>query len=108
MICHLCQLSRCCPMPASDMLLCVAPHLPLRLCCSRLLHLRVHRPPLNAVKAVAMEAVMPLFRAAVERAEDLIIKLHDCNFATATEAAVTHASPPTGDLARHLMHCRQA
>ena len=49
---------------------------------------------------------MPLFRAAVERCEDIILRLHDCSFGSASESAVLHASPPVSELARHLMHCR--
>lgn len=62
--------------------------------------------PLNAIKAVAIETVMPLFRAAVERAEELLLRLHSCDFSAATEAAVTHASAPVTELAQHLLHCR--
>lgn len=64
------------------------------------------RGPLNAIKAVAIETVMPLFRAAVERAEELLLRLHSCDFSAATEAAVTHASAPVTELAQHLLHCR--
>ena len=64
------------------------------------------RAPLNAIKAVAVEAVMPLFRAAVDKAEEIILHLHSCDFGTSMESAVTHASRPITELTHHLMHCR--
>ena len=50
--------------------------------------------------------MLPIFKAAVERAEDCILRLHACNFAPAASASVAQASGPTAELVRHLSHCR--
>ena len=53
-----------------------------------------------------MEAVLPCFKAAVERAEECILRLHACNFAPASSAPVAQPSGPVSELTRHLSHCR--
>lgn len=64
------------------------------------------RESLDEVKAGAVEAVLPCFKAAVERAEECILRLHACNFAPAASAPVAQPSGPVAELTRHLSHCR--
>lgn len=57
---------------------------------------------------MAVEAVMPIFRAAVDAAEQHILRMHAQDFGTADEPAVAGASPYMADLVRHISHCRCA
>lgn len=64
------------------------------------------RAPLEAVQAVAMEAVMPMFKAMVEAAEDIILRLHSEGFADVGQQGMTQASAYMQALTTHLAHCR--
>ena len=70
--------------------------------------IHVCRVPLEAVQSAAVEAVMPLFRAAVDAAEQHILRMHAQDFGGADAPAVAGASPYMADLVRHLSHCRHA
>lgn len=76
---------------------------------SRLSRLRKWcRAPLEAVQSVAVDAVMPIFRAAVDAAEQHILRMHAQDFGRAEAPAVAGASPYMADLVRHISHCRCA
>ena len=66
------------------------------------------RAPLEAVQSVAVDAVMPIFRAAVDAAEQHILRMHAQDFGRAEAPAVAGASPYMADLVRHISHCRCA
>ena len=66
------------------------------------------RVPLEAVQGVAVEAVMPVFRAAVDAAEQHILRMHSQDFDAADAPSVAGASPYMADLVRHISHCRPA
>ncbi len=51
---------------------------------------------------MAVEAVMPLFRAAVDVAEQHILRMHAQDFGTATPPDVAGASPYMAQLTRHI------
>lgn len=50
---------------------------------------------------------MPIFRAAVDAAEQHILRMHAQDFGTADAPAVAGASPYMADLVRHMSHCRR-
>ncbi|DBA86122.1 hypothetical protein WJX77_008098 [Trebouxia sp. C0004] len=62
--------------------------------------------PLQAVQAVAIEAVMPIFKAMVEAAEEIILRLHIEGFADGGQQGMTQASAYMQALITHLTHCR--
>ncbi|DBA73074.1 TPA: hypothetical protein ACH3X2_010013 [Trebouxia sp. C0005] len=62
--------------------------------------------PLEAVQAVAIEAVMPIFKAMVEAAEEIILRLHSEGFADEGQQGMTQASAYMQALTTHLTHCR--
>lgn len=64
------------------------------------------RVPLEAVQGVAVEAVMPVFRAAVDAAEQHVLRMHAQDFGAADAPSVAGASPYMADLIRHISHCR--
>ncbi len=64
------------------------------------------RAPLQAVQAVAIEAVMPIFKAMVEAAEEIILRLHSEGFADEGQQGMTQASAYMQALTTHLTHCR--
>lgn len=64
------------------------------------------RDPLESVQSVAVEAVMPLFRAAVDAAEAAVLRMHSQDFGAASAPPVAGASPYMADLTRHIAHCR--
>ncbi|EIE21637.1 hypothetical protein COCSUDRAFT_30131 [Coccomyxa subellipsoidea C-169] len=64
------------------------------------------RAPLEAIQGVAVEAVVPLFRAAVDAAEQHILRMHAQDFGAASAPAVAGASPYMADLTRHIALCR--
>ena len=64
------------------------------------------RAPLQAVQAVAIEAVMPVFKAMVEAAEEIILRLHSEGFADEGQQGMTEASAYMQALTTHLTHCR--
>lgn len=66
------------------------------------------RAPLEAIQGVAVEAVVPLFRAAVDAAEQHILRMHAQDFGAASAPAVAGASPYMADLTRHIALCRCA
>ena len=66
----------------------------------------VVRAPLEAVQSVAVEAVMPLFRAAVDAAEQAVLRMHSHGFGAASAPSVAGASPYMADLTRHIALCR--
>ncbi len=55
---------------------------------------------------MAVEAVMPIFRAAVDAAEQHVLRMHSQDFGTADAPSVAGASPYMADLVRHISHCR--
>ena len=55
---------------------------------------------------MAVEAVMPIFRAAVDASEQHILRMHSQDFGTADAPSVAGASPYMADLVRHISHCR--
>ena len=55
---------------------------------------------------MAVEAVMPIFRAAVDAAEQHILRMHSQDFGTVDAPSVAGASPYMADLVRHISHCR--
>jgi hypothetical protein len=63
---------------------------------------------MEAVQGVAVEAVLPLFRAAVDAAEGALLRMHAQDWGGADAPDVARASPYMADLARHLAHCRRA
>lgn len=66
----------------------------------------MYRAPLQAVQAVAIEAVMPIFKAMVEAAEEVILRLHSEGFADEGQQGMTQASAYMQALTTHLTHCR--
>ena len=62
--------------------------------------------PLETLEAGAIDAVMPLMRAVVERGEALVLKVHEQGFGSEDTPDVTRASPYMQDLSRHLSHSR--
>ena len=62
--------------------------------------------PLETLEAGAVDAVMPLMRAVVERAEALVLKVHEQGFGSEDTPDVTRASSYMQDLSRHLSHSR--
>ena len=62
--------------------------------------------PLETLEAGAVDAVMPLMRAVVERGEALVLKVHEQGFGSEDTPDVTRASPYMQDLSRHLSHSR--
>ena len=54
----------------------------MRSCC------KLCRVPLEAVQSVAVEAVMPIFRAAVDAAEQHVLRMHSQDFGTADAPSV--------------------
>jgi len=66
----------------------------------------MYRAPLQAVQAVAIEAVMPIFKAMVEAAEEIILRLHSEGFADEGQQGMTQASAYMQALTTHLTHCR--
>eukprot|EP00884_Botryococcus_braunii_P012366 jgi/Botrbrau1/2112/Bobra.0093s0019.1 len=63
-------------------------------------------PELEAVQNSAGEAVMPLFRSAVEAAEEIILRMHSLDFGQEGEPAIVAASPYMADLNKLLSHLR--
>lgn len=55
-----------------------------------------------------MEAVVPLFRAAVEAAEGALLRMHAQDFAGDAAPDVAAPSPYMAELARLLSHFRRA
>ena len=53
-----------------------------------------------------MEAVMPIFKAMVEAAEEVILRLHTESFAEGGQQGMTQASAYMQTLTSHLTHCR--
>lgn len=72
--------------------------------------------PLGDLQAAALEAVAPLFKAAVEAGEELLLQMHGAaayggaaggaTGAAGGEPGVTDTSGFMRDLARQLAHCR--
>lgn len=57
---------------------------------------------------MAVEAVLPLFRAAVDVAEAALLKMHAQDWGIQEVPAVAAPSPYMVELMRHIMHCRRA
>ena len=55
---------------------------------------------------MAVEAVVPLFRAAVDAAEGVLLRMHGQDFAGEAAPAVAAPSPYMAELARLLSHFR--
>ena len=55
-----------------------------------------------------MEAVMPIFKAMVEAAEEITLRLHTESFAEQGQQDMTQASAYMQALTSHLTHCRSA
>ena len=51
---------------------------------------------------------MPIFRAAVDAAEQAILRMHTQDFGGAEAPAVVGASPYMAELVRHISLCRRA
>ena len=67
----------------------------------------VCRGALESIQTVAVEAVMPIFRAMVEAAEQQILAIHSQKFGGEERpGGVTNASPYMLGLAAHVAHCR--
>lgn len=64
------------------------------------------RPELDAVQNSAVEAVLPIFRSAVEVAEEIMLRMHSLNFGEEGEPTVVAVSPYMSDLTKHLSHLR--
>lgn len=65
------------------------------------------RGALESIQNVAVEAIMPIFRAMVEAAEQQLLGIHGQNFGGEERASgVTNASPYMLGLAAHIAHCR--
>ena len=68
----------------------------------------MHRPcraPLDAIRTVAIEAVLPLFKAMVEAAEQHLLRMHGEGLGQEGPGEV-HTSGYMRDLTHHLSHCR--
>ncbi|KAL3159741.1 hypothetical protein ABBQ38_010147 [Trebouxia sp. C0009 RCD-2024] len=61
--------------------------------------------PLEAIQSVALEAVLPIFKAMVETAEEIILRLHTESFAETSQQGMTQASAYMQALTAHLTHC---
>ena len=61
---------------------------------------------MEAIQGVAMEAVMPIFKAMVEAAQDIILCLHSESFGEQGQQGMTQASAYMQALTSHLAHCR--
>jgi hypothetical protein len=66
----------------------------------------VCRGPLEVLEAGAVEIVLPLMRAVVERGESLVQRMHDQDFGKEGAAAAPRGSPHIQELCRHLSHSR--
>jgi len=64
------------------------------------------RAPLEAVQGVAVDAVVPIFRAAVEATEGALLRMHEQGFGGDAPPAVSAPSPYMAELARQLSHFR--
>ena len=64
------------------------------------------RPSLEALEAGTIEVVLPLVRALVDKAESLVLRMHEQDFGQDGTPTVTRASAYISDLARHLSHSR--
>lgn len=64
------------------------------------------RNALESVQGVALEAVMPMFKAMVEAAEDIILRLHSEDFGQERQQGMTQASAYMQALITHVNHCR--
>jgi len=64
------------------------------------------RGPLEVLEAGAVEMVLPLMRAVVERGEALLQRMHDQGFGKEGAATASRASPHIQELCRHLSHSR--
>lgn len=64
------------------------------------------RAALESIQGVALEAVMPMFKAMVEAAEDIILRLHIEDFGQEQQQGMTQASAYMQALTAHLNHCR--
>lgn len=64
------------------------------------------RVPLEALEAGAVEVVTPLMRAIVERAEALLLQMHEQGYGDEDAPEVAQASRCILDLSRHLSHSR--
>ena len=51
---------------------------------------------------------MPIFRAAVDAAEQAILRMHTQDFGGAEAPSVAGASPYMAELVCHISHCRRA
>ncbi len=51
---------------------------------------------------------MPLFRAAVDAAEQAVLRMHSHDFGAASAPSIAGASPYMADLTRHIALCRSA
>ena len=60
------------------------------------------------MQGVALEAVMPMFKAMVEAAEDIILRLHSEDFGQEQQQGMTQASAYMQALTAHVNHCRSA
>ena len=69
---------------------------PPKLCLSTL------RVPLEALQAAALEAVMPLFRGAVDAAEMVLLRMHSQAWDAPEPPDIARPSQYMVDLARHL------
>ncbi len=58
------------------------------------------------VEAGAVEVVLPLMRAVVERGEGLVQKMHDQGYAQEGSGTPSRPSPHIQELCRHLSHSR--
>ena len=66
------------------------------------------RAPMEAVQGAAVEAVLPLFRTAVDAAEGALLRMHAQDWGGSDAPDVARPSPYMADLTRHLAHCRRA
>lgn len=64
------------------------------------------RSALEGVQGVALEAVMPMFKAMVEAAQEITLRMHSQDFDQEGQQGVTQASPYMHTLTTHLNHCR--
>ena len=66
----------------------------------------LHRAALESIQGVALEAVMPMFKAMVESAEEIILRLHSEDFGQERQQGMTQASAYMQALTAHVNHCR--
>lgn len=64
------------------------------------------RTALESIQGVALEAVMPMFKAMIEAAEEIILRLHDEDFGQERQQGMTQASAYMQALTAHVNHCR--